>query len=136
MSRGKILHTRNRKSEITLENATDNPLDISVKSTGQVIILQKIPQTSEITLENASENPLGNDTENARTFLRCRFLACNCLPLVSCLACKMAVVEKLAVQCHIQVVVLGVVVTKALFRADFVAELGLLVVTSIHLMLH
>ena len=29
--RGKILHTRNHKSEIPLENATEHPLDISSK---------------------------------------------------------------------------------------------------------
>ena len=29
LCQGKILHTRNRKSEIPLENATENPLDNS-----------------------------------------------------------------------------------------------------------
>ena len=65
-SRGKIFHTRDHKSEIPLENATEHPLDSSsTRSTGQMTILWKIPLTSEIPLENASDNP--------RCLLRCRF---------------------------------------------------------------
>ena len=64
-SRGNILHTRNHKSDIPLENATESPLDNSSKeSTGQVTILWTIPLKSEILLENATDNPLENDPEH------------------------------------------------------------------------
>ena len=54
--RGKQLHTTSHKSEIPLENATDNPLDNSRRN----------PLNREIPLENATEHPLENATEHPR----------------------------------------------------------------------
>ena len=45
VARGKILHTRNHKSEIPLENATEHPLAIS----------RKIHWGSDTPLENATD---------------------------------------------------------------------------------
>ena len=72
--RGKILHTREHKSQIPLEHATEHPLDNSsqYKPTGQVTILWEIPLTSEIPSENATEHAFKHATENPRLFLRRR----------------------------------------------------------------
>ena len=51
------------------------------KFTGKVRILWNIPPKSEIPVENTTESPSENATENPRRFLRCRFLACDLLPL-------------------------------------------------------
>ena len=50
-------------------------------SRGDVTILLTIPLTSDNNLENTTEYPLEYATGNPRCFPRCRFLACNLLPL-------------------------------------------------------
>ena len=55
------------------------PMEIHWKSDNP---LENTPN-NEIPLENATDNPLENATENPELFLRCLFLACDLLPLVS-----------------------------------------------------
>ena len=62
-ARGERLQARNHKSEMSFENAPENPLDISGKNPLKVTILWKIPLTSEMMLEHATGNPSENATE-------------------------------------------------------------------------
>ena len=52
------------------------------KSTGKVTISRNIPLESDNLLDRALKQLSGNAIENPRRFLRCRFLACNILPLI------------------------------------------------------